>query len=977
MMLAALGLGLTLWTQDTLKGVVVENSNGYRVISGSVGTTELKIYLPDDMRQGDTISGTVLEVNGGSLKASDRFRVASVAGPKKPIVAGPGGVVTWLLTDQQGNGFGSFQTRTKVDLGAPLPSGYRASAVVARGTPIRISGPFDGDSSNTKARMGGVELPVIAESPRQAYVMPPSIATGKFSFTVQEGSEPRVACVTRVVIPLFSIQDPLIKVGETTQANVGLLGLSDLQDGTIPMLLTNNNPQIAQLKGGNTQVVEVSKSKLDENGAFRTQVPVTAMGAGRYTLTLQTAMMSSSGEEEEDREPMTIKVTGPSKVKAGETASYRATAYPAAASLVLVRFVYVSLGGISRLLGTDIDPSDGWSASLDAKLVPEGPGFVYVLGVGEQEQTAQDHMRISVGGEAGSSTNFGNKDIQSSYDKFAKTLVTIQGATILAALGQADAYESAIDQWNKTAIDKKREAQDEFKKAVDSASVGRVLENLDKELEALIATAFPEMQRLIREMEESKGKPGQRDELKKQADALSQDAKRCKENCDALEKALERARQDQRDLEQQMKDLASEVEKTFKADGWTGRASFDPKAGIIRWGFVSDGGGNHEINNYGSVANKKISEARKQKRDLAKKLADKKKEIEDLENKVKGCKEHCADMEKAAQNAQQAAESAQTAAVKDAEIEKLCHEIREILGRIRRFLANHPEEEAKLDPYFQAMTVICPKTQQELEDYVKQIRSFIEAKKKVEEQAKSDAHQHRKNAKSAWDAADAAQGIADQLARQQGEAEDKAREFEAQRKKEQAEAERKARDAAEKANKAKQEQDRKDAEARGQAFLDWLKDMMARGLISSDGQKLIEDLQSSLGAGLDISTSLADGFGTALNQWMMGGSSGQMSSAGVAQALTGLAATIYYWWIEAEMRGALDRIKEKLEPRRLQELLVTIDQNFKGQPFGRVDIPGKGGESYFFMRKGNLILIFNAERGKGLSVCYAGRADGK
>ncbi|MBX3119260.1 MAG: hypothetical protein KF784_09355 [Fimbriimonadaceae bacterium] len=978
-MLTTLLLGATLLRQDTFQGVVVEDRGGCKVISTTIDGVDLRAFLPGDTQAGDRISGVVLEADGSTLKPSTKYIITNSAGLGEPTRMGSGFTIGWAIrtTDNKPVVTGSILARLDGAIVCPAPSNYSSSAMVPRGTAIAVSGPFDGDVKSTKASTVLGPMTVVAESPRSCYVLPPGLMTGKFKFNIQEGSQAAVQCETRVVTPLFSIEDPLIKVGESTQANIGLLGLSDIQSETIPMVLTNNSPSIVSLKGGNTQVIEVNKSKLDANGAFRIEVPVTAIGAGRYELSLQTAMKSSVSDPDDEPDPIVVKVTGPSKIKANESATFSATCFPQGKVPVLVRFVYVSLRGFMRDLGTDFDMSDGFSAQLNASQLPEGPGFVLAAAITGEQNSATDGIAVTIGSDD-PPVSFGNGDVQREYTRAARNTMTTTSSMIMATFNQVVQYESAIDEWNRKATEQWLREAEERSKAREALKQASNLEALDAELDRLMGTGFFEMDKLIKELEKIKASPGgaaNKDDLKKQANEVEAAAKKCKEDCDALQKALDKAKQDQKDIEKQMTDLAADVQATFLADGWTGRATFDAGVGIIRWGFVHDGP--NQINNFGSPQSQKINDARRKKRDLAKKLADKKKEIEDLEAKVKACKEHCAEMEEAAKKAQVAAANAQAAEVKESEIDVLCHKFREILERIRSYIEGRANLRSRLERFFQALTQHCPKTSKDLQLYANQIRDLANAKMQLEEELKKAAEQHRQNAKAAKDAAEAAQGTADQLAEQQRQAEETARKLAADRARQQAETERKARQAAAEAQKAQAERQAKEAEERAKAFDDWLKDMMGKGLISGDGEKLIEDLKDSLGAGIDISGSIAEGFAEALHQWMMNSSSGQTTAAGAAQALVGLAATIYYWWIEAEMRGAIDRIKEKLEPGRLQELLVTIGQNFNRQPFGRVDIPMKGNESFFFMRKGNMIIIFKAERGKGLTICYVGRAGGQ
>jgi len=178
----------------------------------------VKIYLPDDIRPGETISGTIMaEPNGKNPKQvqknlSELIKyTVSVDGTKTSVPENPESF-KWLVSADR-------------KLNAPLElmhvSGYKASTLkyefkknlntslnmqgcyvpshASVGEPCRIIGAFDGDASNTRCNVNNTDAPIIAESPRQCIVRFPAVEPGIKQVSITDNkNEPSSGCIVKI-----------------------------------------------------------------------------------------------------------------------------------------------------------------------------------------------------------------------------------------------------------------------------------------------------------------------------------------------------------------------------------------------------------------------------------------------------------------------------------------------------------------------------------------------------------------------------------------------------------------------------------------------------------------------------------------------------------------------------------------------------------------------------------------------------------
>ena len=229
-------VGSNSQTITTQKGLTTANFN--------LPQGNIKVYLPDNIRPGDVISGTVVSEPSGNNTRQKEKNLAelkkysinfnnekiSVDNVYKPIQL-------LIQTDKPFNGRMELISSVKtlsgevVDVKVPniIPIIPSAECVIPShaltGSPINIPGPFDGNSSNTQCTVGGQPVPILAESPRQCVVSFPENAKGIQTLNVQEnGKQKCEQNVSSVTMNITAGKLSLLK-GQRTYIDVSITGL--------------------------------------------------------------------------------------------------------------------------------------------------------------------------------------------------------------------------------------------------------------------------------------------------------------------------------------------------------------------------------------------------------------------------------------------------------------------------------------------------------------------------------------------------------------------------------------------------------------------------------------------------------------------------------------------------------------------------------------------------------------------------------
>jgi len=215
----------------------------------------IKIYLPDDIRAGDKITGKITTAPLGNNSKQTAKNLALLKrytvefnGQKYPVANAvlQGNILnsnTGEVTLNILNNNAVAEGQIKVNVGAinnqqSATEDCKVPTHALCGSPLQITGPFDGDASNTKCSIGNNFLEILAESPRQCIVQYPEEGAGVRTLNVQENVRPNCSKNVKGVIMNIAAGNLNLLKGEKTYIDVEIKGLQNL---TQPALLTLRN----------------------------------------------------------------------------------------------------------------------------------------------------------------------------------------------------------------------------------------------------------------------------------------------------------------------------------------------------------------------------------------------------------------------------------------------------------------------------------------------------------------------------------------------------------------------------------------------------------------------------------------------------------------------------------------------------------------------------------------------------------------
>ncbi len=253
----------------------------------------VRVYLPDDMRPGDMISGTVALVPAGRSEEQrqrnlDQLNgvVVEIEGSRARhagnafsfVVPAAGALSVVLLSPDRRPAV----ARARIDAVPTTPTAPASQLPLLGqpGRPLSIPGPFDGDFANTSVRVGGAPAQFVAESPRGVVIRVPDGAAGPAPLEVSEGESRREGPFNRVVVSLSAPRLALLR-GERTTLSVRVEGLPPptTSEGLVPLRLFGS-PTIS-LDQGNVQTVML---RPDAQGHVAFQREVTARAPGAFQI---------------------------------------------------------------------------------------------------------------------------------------------------------------------------------------------------------------------------------------------------------------------------------------------------------------------------------------------------------------------------------------------------------------------------------------------------------------------------------------------------------------------------------------------------------------------------------------------------------------------------------------------------------------------------------------------------------------------
>ncbi len=264
----------------------------------------IKLYLPNDINQGDIISGLISFEPYGKNDKQKQKSLDELLKNKLKIgnpVPGPGvkalaelytGETVKIKTVVSAPFIVSiFDKNNKVKTTEITPGkeshgkeNYcQIPTHALTGNPLTIYGPFDGDFSNTNCRLNNKSLEILAESPQETIIDYPANASGVQTLFIQENGQQKCEKKVSGVDMNLSTGKLNLQKGESTYVEVALTGLQNLPDNAT-LTITNITTGIVTMIGGENQVITIPPADISSTGLFTKRFNLQSIKTGTFSV---------------------------------------------------------------------------------------------------------------------------------------------------------------------------------------------------------------------------------------------------------------------------------------------------------------------------------------------------------------------------------------------------------------------------------------------------------------------------------------------------------------------------------------------------------------------------------------------------------------------------------------------------------------------------------------------------------------------
>ena len=265
----------------------ISSEKGLTTAVFNVPAGTIKVYLPDDIRPGDVISGSIIAQPLGKNEKQTEKNLAELKkysvgfNNEKFAVAGANNSIRSLIKSGiPVNGDMKFTISVSTLKGevveVKVPQAVKNPVFAECGipthalanAPLTIPGKFDGDATNTQCSLDNKPLEILAESPRQCIMTFPENAKGIESLRIQEnGSQP---CTKNVAVVIMNIEAGKLNLlkGEQTFIDVKITGLQGLP-GLALLTLNNITGNIVSMQPANNIIIPLNPDSVGDGNFYR------------------------------------------------------------------------------------------------------------------------------------------------------------------------------------------------------------------------------------------------------------------------------------------------------------------------------------------------------------------------------------------------------------------------------------------------------------------------------------------------------------------------------------------------------------------------------------------------------------------------------------------------------------------------------------------------------------------------------------
>ena len=301
------GLFLLLLFPFSIAAQTISTEKGLTTLVYNQPQGIIKVYLPEDIQSGETISGTVIMSASGKNQKEQSRNAANLQKYSLHLTGGfsenvmLSGSFHFTLKDAKPTITLSESGKTVSTIDIPLKNGmtnktgFQAPTHALTSARLRISGPFDGNSSTTKCSIDGKEIEILAESPRQCFMKMPEANSGPHTLTLTENGKTIEEKINAVNMEVGAGKLNLQK-GEKTFVDVKITGLQNLPSNAT-LSITNTTTGVVTMLGGESQLFIIPPATINEAGIFTKRCDLQSLRTGSFSVTVDLQLPEENKNE--------------------------------------------------------------------------------------------------------------------------------------------------------------------------------------------------------------------------------------------------------------------------------------------------------------------------------------------------------------------------------------------------------------------------------------------------------------------------------------------------------------------------------------------------------------------------------------------------------------------------------------------------------------------------------------------------------
>lgn len=751
----------------------ISTEKGLTTIEFTTVQGTVKVYLPEDIRPGDRVTGTIATEPAGntdkekrrSRELLDKYRIGlesdtflTQVSPGQFIctVKGPESILTF-----SGNGKAISRTKIPVQKTITQRTNFSIPDHILAASPLRVNGPFDGNAENTRCLLNGNALQILAESPRQCILQIPETSSGKASFSITESG--RQASKQLSVVQLDIIPGRLLLTkGESTHLDVSVSGLQGLS-APASLTIINTSTNTVELIGGEAQKITIQPNSVDQNGVFARRFDLKSVRSGSFSVQINLDLPEESAAKSDN--------------------ALLCNCYINDQTCLIPTKICLDLGGsTSPPLGNSV-PSENYPP------ISASPPIVYLHAAGNlNTQTNQVMLQLTELTDNVSAVIFSVKPFSGNdwrhagiatkldniwtttwtpslgYDGehiirarvagknntkaeyYTRTYIQLTPSTITPQSGErliltvSDEQMNSANQNVQQLADKLRSIQErlarlrrKYEELIgqkdQNETMAEELAAIDKTLEQIPGLYQDSLKKLIDSVAKLKGLlPPEPDpaELQKAADDAAQRAKDCKDRLNKLKQEREDTQKELDALNNQIESLLAQLDGLHISNNWAGGHGYH-KDGSFWYGYVGDEQSNTDIQGESNKISNQLK-GLKNPQNLAKKR------LKALDAEIADAEAECDKLEKEKEKAAEAAKNGNALAAAETKIDELLRQIQALLDALKKWCEAHPSI-----CHFNPELSGTPRTAAELGDYLSALDDIIKQKQAKESELEKNA----------------------------------------------------------------------------------------------------------------------------------------------------------------------------------------------------------------------------------------------